>query len=1033
MYIDDVSVSSARCGPPDFALHVTAPAPEEVCAGGSLAFGVAVDSINGPNFTSPVTLSAGRLPPGATVSFANNPIGPGESTTMTLTTTRPTAGDHFDIDVTGTAVTPPPGPRTVTTTLVVDPNAPGAPEIASPSVGEVNVPRRPTLFWTAPFVPEAPVTGGAAPVLASGRAPFLWELAATHAPGTARQAGRPSAPAPSGSGLASAQAVTPFAFGGSSYHLQVARDAAFSTIVIDTQVAQNSFTVPNDLDIATEYFWRVSASNACGASAFSATGSFIVGACFESWAQAPEFPVTGGVSQSTVIASPADDKLYVLATSFNSFPRVDQLWAFDPAAGSWAHKADVPTPGMGSNFGSAARLGDTIYFFGGFNNNTFSAHRLLWRYNITSDSWSRGADLPTDNFGAAVAAIDGKIYLAYGSGFFTQTWQYDPVADSYTRKADAPSTPQNLRLHGAAVGGEFHAFAGGFQGSAHVIYDPATDSWRLGPAMPFPATDPAVDVLAGKLFVVGGTPVAHTQIFDPATETWSQTTAITSAANGVDNTEGAVLGSVFHVIGGAGQFGGGQTSHFQFHACSLGALSSATILPFVVDGDGKVAGITNERTSILIDNSVSATPMSATCFLYGTTGELLGHDTFQVGPNELATVADVVRALTHTTTVQNTIGSVAVFGTEVFHAMASIVHNASSDPAFEDGRPISGNTSGFISTIGTSGYVTQTAFVNTTTATSVLTILAYAAGGGTTPVGSALIFVPGHNLVSYPDIVKKLGLAAGFVGQLSWTSSQPMAAVTRDVTGTKKFSGFAPVHTLADATSSVVVPYVEDTSAFSTALEISNPGPITANVTVRFLDTSDNSGATSDVEATRDIPVAVNSALPIADIVRWVRRDTSTTRSGKHGFLVVTTPQGVTAQARIVDNANLDPAIPDSGGVTNGSSPMLVRVEPLPFAPIGEAGTTPTSQSRFALSNPGATAATVRLLAFNATGAAATSHPFIVTLAPHGQFFSDNVAATMGLPSVFLGWVEVQSSAPVGVYNHRRTGTVGATVPLHRQ
>jgi hypothetical protein len=459
---------------------------------------------------------------------------------------------------------------------------------------------------------------------------------------------------------------------------------------------------------------------------------------------------------------------------------------------------------------------------------------------------------------------------------------------------------------------------------------------------------------------------------------------------------------------------------------AVNEIPSASLVPELTDKY-------DERTSILIDNSVSATPMSATCFLYGTTGELLGHDTFQVGPNELATVADVVRALTHTTTVQNKIGSVAVFGTEVFHAMASIVHNASSDPAFEDGRPISGSTSGFISTIGTSGYVTQTAFVNTTTATSMLTILAYAAGGGTIPVGSALVFVPGHNLVSYPDIVKKLGLAAGFVGQLNWTSSQPMAAVTRDVTGTKKFSGFAPVHTLADTTSSVVVPYVEDTSAFSTALEISNPGPITANVTVHFLDTSDNSGATSDVEATRDIPVAVNSALPIADIVRWVRRDTSTAHSGKHGFLVVTTPQGVTAQARIIDNANLDPAIPDSGGVTNGSSPMLVRVEPLPFAPVGEAGTTPTSQSRFALSNPGATPATVRLLAFNATGQAATSHPFIVTLAPHGQFFSDNVAATMGLPSVFLGWVEVQSSAPVGVYNHRRTGTVGSAVPLHRQ
>jgi hypothetical protein len=255
--------------------------------------------------------------------------------------------------------------------------------------------------------------------------------------------------------------------------------------------------------------------------------------------------------------------------------------------------------------------------------------------------------------------------------------------------------------------------------------------------------------------------------------------------------------------------------------------------------------------------------------------------------------------------------------------------------------------------------------------------------------------------------------------------------MARDLTHNRNFSGTAPMHTLADASASVVVPYVEDSDAFSTALEISNPGPITANVTVHLIDAADTTGGTPGTESTRDLPVAVNSAQPIADIVRWVRRDTSTAHSGKHGFLVVTTPQGVTAQARIVDNANLDPAVPDSGAMTSGFSPLLVRVEPLPFSDL--AASTSNSRSRFALSNPGTAPATVRLLAFNATGSAATSHPLIVTLSPGGQFFSDNLAADMGLPNVFVGWVAVQSSSPVGVYNHRRTGSVGNTVPIHAQ
>jgi N-acetylneuraminic acid mutarotase len=1024
MFIDDVSVTSPNCGPPDFVLHVTPPTPEEVCAGSSLAIGVAADSVNGPNFTSPVMLSAGRLPPGATAIFAKNPINPGESTTLTLTTARPTAGDTFDIDVSGVAVTPPPdGAKTVTTTLRVDPNAPGAPEIASPRVGEINVPRRPTLSWTAPFVPESAIATSSPTASPFQRRPFLWELAATRPPRAVTGGGHPVGLAPAGS-ASSAQAVTPFAFGASAYHLQIARDAAFTNLVVDTQVGEPTFTVPFDLDIATQYFWRASASNACGGSAFSATGSFIVGACFESWSQAAAFP-SGSVAQSTVIASPVDGKLYVISGSGPT----DQLWAFDPQAGSWARKADVPAPGMGMNFGAAARVGNTIYAFGG--ENFFSAHRVLWRYDIAADQWSRGADLPVDNFGAAVAAIDGKIYLAYGSGFFTQTWQYDPATNSYTRKANAPLISQTFRVHGVAVNGEFHAFGGGFGGNSHVIYNPATDTWRTGAAMPFGVTDPAVDVLGGKVYVVGGTPVAHTQVYDPATDSWSQGAPITGATNGVDNTEGAVLGSVFHLIGGVSNFGNVST-HWQFHACSLGALSSATILPFVVDGNGKVAGIGNEASSILIDNSVSGTAMSVSCYLYGTTGQVLGNGTFQVGANELATVADVVRALTHTTTVQNAIGSVVMFGTEVFHGMASITNNASTDPAFEDGQPIAGTTSGFLSSIGAQGYTTQTVFANTSSSTSSLQIVAYPAGGGDLPAAATIAFLPPHGLLSYPDAVKKLGLAAGFVGQLSWTSSQPTAVAAREIHN--KFSGFDPTYIPGDATSSVVVPYVEDTGAFSTALEITNPGSITANVTVHFLETSDTTGTVTGVEHTRDLPVAVNSAAPIVDIVRWVTRDTSTTPSGKHGFLVVTTPQAVTAHARIVDSANLDPGVPDSGGLTSAFSSLLVRVEPLPFSQIGlgAATSSPNSESRFALSNPSALPATVQLIAYNATGSPASDHPLLVTLAPHGQFFSDNLAATMGLPTVFLGWVAVQSDIPVGVYNHRRTGTVGSVVPVHR-
>jgi hypothetical protein len=1039
MFVDDISVTTQNCGPPDFAIRVNPLRSSEVCAGQSVQYSVAVNSVNGPNFTSTVTLSASNLPPGATATFANNPLSPGSSTIMTVTTARPTNGSQFTISVNGLADKPPPdGTRSTSTSLLVDPNAPSAPEIVSPAIGAINVPRRPTLSWTSPFVPDGSAISGASASASSvkGSQPgtFPWQLAGTLPPAgssTGSSPGITPATGPASGTPSGAGAVTPFAFGASSYHLQVARDAAFSSIVVDTTTSTTSFTVGFDLDIATQYFWRVTATNACGSSAFSTTGSFIVGACFEGWATGVSVPITNGPAQATVIGSSFDNKLYVIGggTGANPDLRIDQVWAFDPLAQTWTQKASVPAPGVGSNFGSAAQIGGTIYVFGGVTGppGPITVTSTAWKYDIAGNTWTRIADLPTTNFGSAVAAIGGKIYLASGSGFLQQTWAYDPATNTYTRKADAPPAAQ-ARMHGVVLGGELHAFAGGFEGSAHLVYNPVTNAWRSAAPMPFTATDPAVGVLAGRAFVVGGRPTAHTQVYDPATDSWSQSSPI-GLATGVDNTSGAVLGPTFHLVGGFN----GTTSintHQQFHTCSLGVLSSAAVVPFVVDGNGKKAGIGNEATALLLNNSISGTAMSVSCFLYGTSGNLLGNRTISVAAGELKTITDVVRQLTGTTTVQNTIGSMQLFGTEVFQGMASVVNNASGDPTFVDGQPVAGSTSGWISTAGTTGYLTQTVFVNASTSTSVLQVLAYPAGGGSTPVAGTVAFIPVHGLVSFTDVVKQLGLAATYSGQISWSASQPIAVMARDSSKSKpNFNGITPVHGLSDTASTSFVSYVEDTTAFSTALELSNPGPITANVTVRFVQTSDSTGTSSGVEHSRDIPVAVNSGTPISDIVRWAQFSTATTPSGQHGFLVVTTPQGVTAQGRLVDRSSTDPATVDGGALTGGFSPLLIHVGQLPFSQINPAAATPTTASRVALSNPGTSPITVNLTAFNATGSVAGT--FSVTVAPDGQYVTEDLATAMGLPPVFLGWVQIQATGTVLVYNHRRTGTAGATVPVH--
>lgn len=1033
MYVDDVALEAQSCGPPQFAVQVTAPNPTEVCAGGTLSYTVTAVSVNGPNLTSPIMLGASGLPPGASVHFAQNPVPPDGSTTMTLQTTRPTVGNTYSFNVTGVAVTPPPdGMQVTVTNVLIDANFPNAPDLVSPTNGAINLPRRPTLSWTAPFVPDSVVSNS----VKTPRKAYNWEMAKATQPSW-----MPKVPTGAIAVANSAtdaktvsaikQGVIPYMFGAGTYHVQVATDAAFNNVVVDTTTSALSFTMPSDLNVAGQYFWRVTATNACGTSVESAVNSFIVGACAEGWQAEADIPVQGGAAQATAIASPSNNKIYVFGGGSGAGPdvRIDQTWAYDPTNGTWTRKADVPAPGIGSNYGAGAEVNGKIYLFGGINN-ALTILATTWIYDIASDTWTRGADMPSANFGSAVAEIGGKIYVAYGSGFGQQTWVYDPVADSWTRKADAPPT-QDLRLHAVNFNGKMHAFAGGFGGNAHVIYDPATDSWTTGPVMPTGETDPAVVVLGSQILAIAGHPVAITQVFDPGTNTWSQGTPISGAVNGIDNTTGAVLGGTVHILGG---FNGSTaiSTHWQFHPCTIGSISSAAILPYVVDGDG-TGGTTNDRTALILDNSVSGVDMNVSCFLYGTDGGLLGSSNFAVGANQLKTVSDVVRSMTNSTTVQNKIGSIILFGTEAFQGLASIVNNASADPVIENAQSVNGTTSGFVPTIG-GAYTTQTVISNPGTSQALVTLSAYPAAGGASPVAVTVAIVQPHAVVNYLNVVQQLGLQAGFSGSMAWNSTVPVAVLARNVTANQQYSGIEPAHVAGDASSTVFVPYVEDTTAFATALEISNPGASTANVTVKFVDVTDTTGESGGTVHSRDIPIAVNNGTPISDVVRWALSSTSQTPTGKRGFVVVTTPQAVTAQARIVDTVSSDPAVPDSEStISNGISPLLVRFDPFAFSgkndvpsPLAVA----TEHSRFAVGNPGTTSATVTLTAFDASGATALAAPLVVTVAPNGQYSTEDLANDIGLPAEFLGSVGVRSTAPVLVYNHRRMGQGGSTVPV---
>ncbi|HSH04524.1 MAG TPA: M36 family metallopeptidase [Anaerolineae bacterium] len=161
------------------------------------------------DYTDPVTLSVAGEPAGTSTAFSPNPVNPAPgSSTLTIGNTTAATPGTYPLTITGVGSS---GTHTDTVNLNLFAGAPTNPTLTSPADNALDVPSSPTLTWS-------PVADA------------------------------------------------------SSYFLEVATDASFTTIVYTATTAATSETV--SLSSATTYYWRVTASNGCGAGATSAIFSF---------------------------------------------------------------------------------------------------------------------------------------------------------------------------------------------------------------------------------------------------------------------------------------------------------------------------------------------------------------------------------------------------------------------------------------------------------------------------------------------------------------------------------------------------------------------------------------------------------------------------------------------------------------------------------------------------------------------------------------------------------------------------------------
>ncbi len=170
----------------------------------------ALEVLQFEGFTDPVALSISGMPAGLASAFAPDTVTPPGTSTLTLSNTAGVTAGTYDMVVTGTS-----GVVThdADISMTLFDGTPGAPAPASPADGGVDV------------------------VLDTG---FEW-AAVSNATG---------------------------------YILTVARGPAFTDIVETVTTTEPTATLSVSLEPLTTYYWRVTASNACGNGATSATSTF---------------------------------------------------------------------------------------------------------------------------------------------------------------------------------------------------------------------------------------------------------------------------------------------------------------------------------------------------------------------------------------------------------------------------------------------------------------------------------------------------------------------------------------------------------------------------------------------------------------------------------------------------------------------------------------------------------------------------------------------------------------------------------------
>ena len=189
----------------------------------------------------------------------------------------------------------------------------------------------------------------------------------------------------------------------------------------------------------------------------------------------------------------------------------------------------LPEP-VTNNAVAAARVADEwyVYSFTGLDSTKSCAgdHLRAYRYRVSADTWEALPDVPDPSGGkiaAAASVVKGKIYVVGGYHLggncneisSAKTHVFDPAANAWLPDAAPLPVPIDDQVQGVWRDSLLYVISG-WSNTTNVptvqIYDPATDTWQSGTAVPnsnrYKAFGASGTIIGDTIYYAGGAVIA---------------------------------------------------------------------------------------------------------------------------------------------------------------------------------------------------------------------------------------------------------------------------------------------------------------------------------------------------------------------------------------------------------------------------------------------------------------------------------------------------------------------------------------------